>query len=291
MSTRSIVRPEPGLQIRLFGPLDLSLSGQTLPRFPTRRSKLLFAYLLVHRDRMHPRDVLAGALWGERQQAVARSGLRTALWRVRTTLGESSGPMQYVTACGDRVGFDTNVPYWLDVEEFEDRASAVPSSEPDVCPPDVAKRLREAVALYRGDLLEGEYDHWCIEEQDRLRGLFLNTLERLVVHHVSRQEWTAAAEYAKRLLVADPMREHAHRELMVLYYLQGDRGRAIRQFHECTRALDAELGVGPMRQTRALYDALLEEDEATLSVAIDRSRTGRGSLIPRARVARSARTA
>ncbi|MEJ2548927.1 MAG: BTAD domain-containing putative transcriptional regulator [Gemmatimonadota bacterium] len=270
VSTSARAGPNAGLQIRLFGPLDITLSGRVVPHFPTRRSKLLFAYLTLHRGHMQSRDRVAGTLWGERPEAVARTRLRTALWRVRATLGKSASLQEseeYVSAGRDEVGFTPTVSYWLDVEEFENRASAAKGPF-QACAPTIAAGLREAVELYRGDLLEGEYDSWLIEEQDRLRGMFLEALERLVIHHVSRGEWVAAAEYTKRLLATDPMREHAHRELMVLYYLQGDRGRAIKQYFECRKALDDELGVEPMRRTRDLYDALLDEDEERLNQAL-----------------------
>src|SRR5687767_12281770 len=71
------------VRIRMFGRLEMTLGAERLRPFATRKSRSLFAYLLLYRDRCHPRDVLAGMFWGEYPEPVARKHLRDALWRIR----------------------------------------------------------------------------------------------------------------------------------------------------------------------------------------------------------------
>jgi tetratricopeptide (TPR) repeat protein len=61
---------------------------------------------------------------------------------------------------------------------------------------------------------------------------------------------------ARRWLELDPLNEAAHREVMRLYALAGDRSAAIRQYHEAVQLLDRELGVAPLDETVALYEAI-----------------------------------
>ncbi|MEO8125313.1 MAG: AAA family ATPase, partial [Burkholderiales bacterium] len=55
--------------------------------------------------------------------------------------------------------------------------------------------------------------------------------------------------YAQRLIDADPFAEHAHRRLMRLHYLRGDRAAAIATFERFERSLKDELGTRPSAET------------------------------------------
>ncbi len=44
-----------------------------------------------------------------------------------------------------------------------------------------ARAVRPAVLLYKGDLLEGYYQGWCLLERERLQNMHLNTLDKLMV--------------------------------------------------------------------------------------------------------------
>ena len=59
-------------------------------------------------------------------------------------------------------------------------------------------------------------------------------------------------------LALDELQEPAHRLLIELYARAGDRMAALRQYRECVRVLDRELGVAPLEETTALYAAINE---------------------------------
>ncbi len=65
-----------------------------------------------------------------------------------------------------------------------------------------------------------------------------------------------ALQAADRLLALDPLHEQAHRRLMRLHYLNGDRAAAIAAFERCERALKDELGVKPGAETQALLETV-----------------------------------
>jgi tetratricopeptide (TPR) repeat protein len=124
-------------------------------------------------------------------------------------------------------------------------------------------RLEEAAKLYRGDLLEGfslrdspQFDDWQAAQADALRSGYAEVLSRLAAAAGRDSDLAAGLGYAKRRLAVDPLHEPAHRELMRLYARSGDRSAALRQYRECVRLLDRELGVAPVDETRALHDAI-----------------------------------
>src|SRR5262249_46177510 len=57
----------------------------------------------------------------------------------------------------------------------------------------------------------------------------------------------------------DPLQEDLQRAAMRLHYLAGDRASAIRRYEQLRRLLDDELGVPPLDETRALYDAIVTD--------------------------------
>ena len=74
------------LRIKLFGSLELERDSRLLPRFASRKSGELFAYLALNRKATHTREHLAGIFWGESADERARHTLNTTLWRINRVL-------------------------------------------------------------------------------------------------------------------------------------------------------------------------------------------------------------
>lgn len=245
------------LHVRLFGPVEVYEGETRRPPFPTKQAKGLFAYLVLNRDSAHTREKLAGTFWAERPDRSARKCLRTTIWRVRAVLEpEGIVPGTYLKMRDHTMEFTGGADFRLDVAQFEDclqRANGSSGEDSDV---HSLRRLERAVALYRGDLLEGVYEDWCVCEQQRLRLLLIGALKSLIECHAKRGEWIEARGWSQRLLDYDPLREPAHRELMRFQFLTGDRPAALRQFDKLVELLNDEFEVSPMPETIALHEAI-----------------------------------
>src|ERR687884_684469 len=78
-----------GWDIRLCGPVLVEAEGQRLDSgLPGRQGRLLFAYLVLNRNRGCPRDELIDVLWPEGPPAAADSALSALLSKLRRALGE-----------------------------------------------------------------------------------------------------------------------------------------------------------------------------------------------------------
>lgn len=239
------------LLVHLFGGVQVTLHGRSLGSFPTRWAAGLFAYLSLHEGRLIHRDVLTGLFWPEEPDRRARKALRNALWRVRSML-EAGGvdPEAILEGDGPYVGIPDDGRIRVDVAEFDGMLKAAREADSEE---ENLDRLEGCVALYRGDFMDG-YDHeWCVYERERLRLGLLSALERLVEAHMLRGEWTSAIKWGRAMLRHDPLRENIHRRLMLCHYRTGDRPLAVRQYHECVRILEEELGIAPMEETRRLH--------------------------------------
>ncbi|MCL4264010.1 MAG: tetratricopeptide repeat protein [Anaerolineae bacterium] len=228
------------LQIHLFGHLRLLVDGQpyrfhTLPKTP-----LLLAYLLLHRDTAVPRDHLAYLLWDDVPESEARANLRRHLHDLRRALPAAT---DWVFSDAKSVQWQPAAAIWLDVAEFERLSQDT-------------GRLAEAITLYTGDLLQELYDDWLIPHRERLRGLYFTAVTRLMERERSRGDLPQAMIYARQLLHHDPLREDVVRALILMRHESGDRAGAMQLYQQFAARLDEELGVAPMPETTASYDAI-----------------------------------
>ena len=117
-----------------------------------------------------------------------------------------------------------------------------------------------------------DFDDWQFFRSESLKRELVHALERLVQGHKDQVELQEAIEYARRWIAVDPLDESAHRQLMDLYFRAGQRSAALRQYRECVRILDQELGVAPLEETTELYQTI-RENRQTPALAAPRRQT------------------
>jgi DNA-binding SARP family transcriptional activator len=76
----------PRLSVRLFGDLSIECNTRDVSSRASRKAQEIFCYLLLHRDRSHSREVVAGLLWGDTTTEHSKTYLRKALWQLQTML-------------------------------------------------------------------------------------------------------------------------------------------------------------------------------------------------------------
>ncbi len=261
----------PSLTIRLFGKFSAERDGQRLTGIDAGKLQELFCYLLLNRARPHSREVLAAMLWGDSPTAQSKKYLRQALWQLQTVLGLSERKLRnrLLVIDSDWVNVNSEANYWFDVREFERSFGEAQGIRGQHFEPDTAAKVAKAVDLYRGELLEGCYDDWCLVERERLQNMYLMMLDKLMAHSEAAEQYDNGIGYGARILGCDRAREHTHRRLMRIYYLAGDRTSALRQYDRCVAALREELGVKPARKTSQLFEQIRSdrlEAEDTLSI-------------------------
>mgnify|MGYP001350331172 CR=1 FL=1 len=245
------------LEITLFGALSVQSADAPLTQFPSGKIKHLFAYLLLNRHAVHPREQLAGLFWGDENDHRARHCLNTALWRLNRILAQP-GPRtpSYLRVDAQNIGFNTASDFWLDVDEFESRCTLAEQIGPDA-PEKQAALYRQAIACYRGDLLVDCYEDWCLVERERFRCLYIRALSRLLGYYAARRAYDDAVDCARRILACDPLREEVHRDLIKLYLAINRPADALRQYRICEGLLVRELAVEPMPETRILLNRII----------------------------------
>jgi DNA-binding SARP family transcriptional activator/predicted ATPase len=254
------------LSLALLGSFQLTLEGRPVHGFDSNKVRALLAFLAVECERAHSRDTLVGLLWPEQPERQARHSLSQALSNLRQLLGDTAARPVFSVASRAAVGLNPAI-LTTDATLLARlaQASQPPRSGGALLPTAVLERMREAAELYRGAFLEGlsfegslAFEEWALRKREQFERIALEALHALADAHERRDEYELAWRYASRQLEIDPLHEPAHRQLMRVYAWSGRRAAALRQYHECARLLDEELGVPPADETSQLYEAIKE---------------------------------
>ena len=240
------------LQVSLFGKFCAQCEQQILDGLEASKVQELFCYLLLHRHQTHHREKLATLLWCENSTNQSKRYLSKALWQLQSAF-DSYMISNLLWIEPDWIRLNHGADLWLDIALFEQAYSHVRYTPGPELVSESVQLLKQAICLYKGDLLEGWYQDWCIFERERFQYMFLGMLDGLMHYHEAEEAYETAVGYAIQILRHDRAREHTHRSLMRLYYLAGNRSEALRQYERCTEALDSELSVQPADLTINLY--------------------------------------
>ena len=229
-----------------------------LRSFASKKAKTVFAFLLLSPGRLFERLSLAQRFWAQSTDTRARKALNTELWRIASGLKEQGlDPNRLLVRDQESVGYRDRPEVWVDVSSYEAALRPLPGFSPEACSNEEIGPIVDAVSLYRGNLLEGIFDDWCLVRRERLLSQQSYALQFLVKFYMHRRDWQSALSYGNQLIELDPLMEHAHRALMRCHYLMGNRPAAIRQYTECKERLRDELGVSPMEETERVYQTML----------------------------------
>jgi DNA-binding SARP family transcriptional activator/tetratricopeptide (TPR) repeat protein len=239
----------PPLRCRLLGPpcVEWDSTALAIPR----RSVRALLYRLACASQPVSRGHLHLLFWPDVPETLARRNLSHLLTHLRRAL-----PVPHIlVARGDGVCLEPS-QVWCDVLELK---------EADFDSTTDASHLRHWVSLYHGPFLEGfdlpscpEFEHWCLRTRSTLEQQVLRILESLVDRYISAGEVSRAVECAQRYLEIDPLSETIHRRLIQLFAATGARHLALQQFAHCSSVLQADLGVRPLPETQAIYQAVLQ---------------------------------
>jgi DNA-binding SARP family transcriptional activator len=268
------------MKASLFGKFNITC-GEERPPIRARKVQELLIYLLVFRKHPQPRESLAEVLWADEPATISKKNLRQTLWHLQSMFRELKTPPGLELLIEDGwIHIQLPTDFWLDTQEFEqvyERISHRRASELSV---EDFTLMQYAVRLYTGDLLEGWYQDWCIFERERFQLMNLTLLDKLVRYCEIHREYEVGLSYGWQILRYDYAYERAHRQLMRLYAMSGDRTQALHQYQRCVNALRDELGVEPSTRTKQLYQQIQADTFVTDFVDLDKVNSNGNEGVP-----------
>lgn len=257
------------LQICLLGQFSVTRASFPITTFESNKVRALLAYLAVEQGRAHERSALLGLLWPDWPEASARRSLSQALFNLRQALQDHTADPPYLLISRQTLQWNRQADAFVDVQACEAMLAHIHQNADPAA-------LAEVNRLYRAPLLdqliidESEpFQQWLHLRRTGLQRQVLDALERyadqLLVE--GAPVYDRAQAVIEQQLTLEPWREEAHRQLMRLLTLRGQRNAALAQFEQCRQRLAAELGVEPALETVALYTQIKAGDALSCAPA------------------------
>src|SRR5688500_8630864 len=240
--------------IRLCGPMGVEQDGHSrASALPGRQGRLLFAYLVLNRDRDCGRGELIDLLWPERPPAAADTALSALRSKLRRALGD-----------GALVGRSELrlVPPGSIEADAETAAAMAAAAEAEIDAHDwqaAAAAAREVLTVDLQTFLPDCDGPWVSEARRELDTVRVRALEVLAEAGLRQRgrELGTAEQAARAAIAAMPFRESSHRLLMEIHEAAGNPAEALRAFEELRILLRDELGTTPGAAAMAVHERLL----------------------------------
>jgi DNA-binding SARP family transcriptional activator len=217
--------------LSLLSGFDLMRDRQSV-RLPLSMQRLL-AFLTIQ-DRPRRREYVSGVLWLESPEQRAGANLRSALWR----LNQIDPRLVEMSASSLRLSPEVKVDLHQRLEQGRRLLDGTLSWSEEEFDTD----------LFKTDLLPDWYDDWLVIERERFHQMRLRVLELICELRTGGGRFASALDAGLAAVAAEPLRESAHRALIKVHLVEGNRAEAVRQYELYRRLLSEQLGLAPSRQ-------------------------------------------
>lgn len=233
-------RGAPSLRVQLLNGLNLyDLKRQETPiKLRSPKTEELFAFLVCKRT--VSREEIIETLWSGLETDKALKNLNSTLYYIRQAIdadkigrGIQTGRTE-IRIVEDEDGIS------CDLYAFERLLK-----EMRAAPERADKLLKQAEALYTGELLKGKAFEWAFPIRRRLEQQYIEQLEAACKRRAPNDRPLDSLHEYGIILKLDPLREDIHHEVIRLHIESGNKNEALRQYRLLEKLLQQELGMKP----------------------------------------------
>jgi DNA-binding SARP family transcriptional activator/tetratricopeptide (TPR) repeat protein len=246
-----------GLEIRLLGPLEVSLDDEPVA-LGGGKPRALLADLALHRGQVASSDSLIEDLWGATPPKSAKHALQVYVSQLRGLLDPENAGLIAAHPPGYALKLALEA---LDVHLFERLVEAGRKALRGGDPSSASASLREALELWRGPALaDFVYEPFAQTEIARLEDLRTAVREDLVDAKLELLPSSNLLPEIEALVAENPLDERPRAQLMLALYRAGRQTDALETYRATRRLLVEALGVEPSGTIRELERAILRQD-------------------------------
>jgi DNA-binding SARP family transcriptional activator len=269
----------PRLRVRLLGRFEAELLGAPVQGLHRREGERLLAYLTLHAGETLPYSALARLFWPS--EVEANAGLssdypntRQAVRALRQALGPEAAHLH--SPSKGSVRFDLAD---ADVRLFDHYVQG-----------EMRDQWQAALALYRGELLQGWNDPWALEARARRKRSYERVLKLLLLDARAGEDAALEENCLRRMVASAPDEEIYGRELLQLLahqrrFAEMEESSAALEFQAASRRRPLETAtlqlLGALQSQRKTTVAAAEiSTEQTSGADVTESREAAGGAIP-----------
>lgn len=232
------------IRIKLFGVPHVERGGERI-FFPYNKINAMIYYLAVNET--IPRTEIAGLLWPDEEEAIAKKNLRNAIYQAKRCIGEDFilSPKKLL------LELNRSLDVVCDATCFAE---------------DPVTNL----ALYDGPFLQGfyvkdseQYDFWVTRMRSFYEEKYIAHAYQQLEKQIEEGQNENVEKSIHTLISMDEYDERSVRLLMRYYAKTGRTGKVIETYYNLKKLLRDELGVSPDVETRTIYEEAVNQIEIT----------------------------
>ncbi len=264
----------PPCHVRLFGGFTVTIGDREVPEgdWTKRKSRLLFAMLVLQYGHDLSRESIYEHLWPEMTESRARNNLYVTWSAMKAALmpeADRNVACPYASHKNGVCHISTSLVS-SDVARFDTLFAEGRAAETAGDQPAALRAYEGLVDVYRGELLPGDiYDDWFSSARDRYRQDFAEGM--LAAHRILSEQGdhTSALRMVRRGIAADSWREDLYQAALRSQIALGQRSAAVETYMACRSCLADDLGLDPSGETVRLYERILAMEDGPNEISYD----------------------
>lgn len=224
---------------KLFGVPQILKNGEEV-FFPYAKINALIYYIVI--NKVVSRDEMAGLLWPDENERIAKKNLRNALYQAKKCLDADFiiSPKKSILMLNEDIDIESDVNLFLE--------------EP-----------KKNLDLYTGDFLKGfflkeaeSYEYWITNNRNSLQDKFTSQSYLKIESDIEEGNYKNIEQRINTLVQIDEFDEKNFRLLMKYYQKTGRNSKVVETYYDLSKLLHNELGVTPDAETKKIYDESIE---------------------------------
>lgn len=220
-------------------------------KWKTGKVKELFAFFITNLQEPIHRDTIIETLWNDVEYQKAKIQLHTTVSYLRKTLDSMGFP--------NAITF-SNGSYVLEIDHFEcdvHQFERIFEDHPKITDANI-EMFEDIVQNYNGDYMENNGYEWALVKAHAIRQKLSHLLQMMINYFADQDLMNKKQQYLQLLVSLNPYSESAVQQLMRFFVKTGNRGEAVKVYHEMKELLIEDLGILPDQSTAELYDSILK---------------------------------
>lgn len=235
--TNSIESEGDSIKINVFGKFIMTNTKGEQAKFPTKKAKELFAYLLCNIDKPIYRDEIIQQLFDNSEPEKAQNNFYVTLYRLRSTLESFQVKRDQLVITENSVYIKNGICGFVDFTRFVSKNQ--PIDETNLI--EAEKYINE----YNGEFLSDVDSPWIYESREwydlKMKNLILDTAE----YYKNRMDYKKSDYIIQKALNVDPLFVEGFEFSLELYISSGDDESYTRKFKKYERLMVEEMEIDP----------------------------------------------
>lgn len=249
------------LNVRCFGEFRFDGPGESRPAPAAKRGRNLLQILALRPGQLVSRGRLCELLWPGSDAESLANRLHISASGARSFLREILRGFDAIRCTAEGYAWHPAIQLRSDLAAFS-----------NLYEEGSAASLNEAIALYRGELFEGDDADWFQPARVKFATMYASAVERLAWGAFDGGSFERALQYGLELLALDRAHEGASRLVMRCFGALGRRGRALAEYDALRAYLRRHLSVEPMPETSTLIQKIMASSVDAVAVAVRAAR-------------------